>query len=508
MKGLERLLDEIMRYKSTIGMALEGQLLIDMRYIKARVEEISVKINASDKRKLIDWLQGPSPEGTGPWALHYTAKKNYEPGTGDWIFKTPEWDGWISGQERALWLNGIPGAGKTVLASHIIEKVIEHCEANDSQQLLSSMDVVPRAAWEAYKYHIEMSTETLLKILGSAMEHLDKVYIGVDALDESQNREHLLALLDIIVTDPRFSRIQLFATSRILAERTIWRSTRQYEDIRIRMCSFSQSLRMSNTFVDADIQIFISAQIKRNSRFQRWPGALRDEVEVTLSKGAKGMFRWFVCQLDIMRRLHQQSKIQQIIKNLPETLDKTYERILSYISLEERDLVKHAIHWICFHDSLWDDELPLITRVLLDSYRPDDGKGVELHSGDLMYDLETLKELCGCLITVIDDREVRIAHYTVREFLESQRPTIPSAIWLKMNGTDYYTTFLDSVFTHVISPIPLSADQSGSESEVSADEDRNGEDDVHEIEMDANKSEDVEDIEDSEEPNDGTGGSA
>ncbi len=44
-------------------------------------------------------------------------------------FKRLEWHGWleIDGHDRLLWLHGIPGAGKTVLASFAIEQLKEIC---------------------------------------------------------------------------------------------------------------------------------------------------------------------------------------------------------------------------------------------------------------------------------------------------------------------------------------------------------------------------------------------
>ena len=72
-------------------------------------------------------------QGTNPHALHDTAKGLYEDKTGDWVFETPEWDKWINCRERALWIHGIPGAGKTILASHVIDKTLSICETKGKQ---------------------------------------------------------------------------------------------------------------------------------------------------------------------------------------------------------------------------------------------------------------------------------------------------------------------------------------------------------------------------------------
>ncbi|KAK3314027.1 hypothetical protein B0H66DRAFT_537277 [Apodospora peruviana] len=98
----KRWLDEILQYKVTISLALIGQLLFG-------------------EAKAGDWIRGPVPQGTSSWHLHDVAKKLYEEETGDWVFQTPAWNNWVNDRNRAVWLHGVPGAGKTILASHVIE---------------------------------------------------------------------------------------------------------------------------------------------------------------------------------------------------------------------------------------------------------------------------------------------------------------------------------------------------------------------------------------------------
>lgn len=162
---------------------------------------------------------------------------------------------------------------------------------------------------------------------------------------------------------------------------------------------------MSNCFVEADIRIYVTAKIMAEAKFQRWPSDLRTDVEATLSTGAKGMFRWAVCQLDILRRLNHQSKIREAIKSLPKTMDETYERIFSYIADEEKEFVRHTLHWVCFYDLLWKGLVPLPADLLIDAYIALDKGKSRLSLDDYLYDLETLKDSCGCLVSFTFDKE-------------------------------------------------------------------------------------------------------
>jgi len=128
-------------------------------------------------------------------------------------------------------------------------------------------------------------------------------------------------------------------------------------------------------------------------------------------------FRWAVCQIDILRRLKTKREIRFALQDLPETLDETYERIFKCISLRERHIARTTLSMICggFGEGYihCDTLQPLILQSLgLDPFE----------SGSSMVDEETIKDICGCLVTV--DRHYNImtlAHYTVQEFLYSKR---------------------------------------------------------------------------------------
>ncbi|KAH7150439.1 hypothetical protein B0J13DRAFT_594736 [Dactylonectria estremocensis] len=54
---------------------------------------------------------------------HNATKALFEEQTGNWVLRPHEWINWINLNTRCVWIHGIPGAGKTVLASRLIEQV-------------------------------------------------------------------------------------------------------------------------------------------------------------------------------------------------------------------------------------------------------------------------------------------------------------------------------------------------------------------------------------------------
>lgn len=82
----------------------------------------------SQRQELYQWLQH-----TDPSPLHHRAQKDYEPGTGNWMLRSPEWTDWLEAKERCLWIHGLPGAGKTVLISYLIEQIKNSCDQSPQQ---------------------------------------------------------------------------------------------------------------------------------------------------------------------------------------------------------------------------------------------------------------------------------------------------------------------------------------------------------------------------------------
>src|SRR6185437_8727424 len=56
--------------------------------------------------------------------------------TSMWLLESAEWTNWLlydADSNKFLWIHGIPGAGKTILASFIIEQLKQHC--NDATEV-------------------------------------------------------------------------------------------------------------------------------------------------------------------------------------------------------------------------------------------------------------------------------------------------------------------------------------------------------------------------------------
>ena len=118
--------------------------------------------------------------------------------------------------------------------------------------------------------------------------------------------------------------------------------------------------------------------------------------------------------------------IQKVLKNLPKTLYETYDRVLSAAPEEERLSANFALQWIAHHNELHSGEgIPY--KVLIEAAEASI-LNFTGHRNERFYDKDTLREVCGCLIDISPQdlknhtyMSVNFAHYSVREYLDSDR---------------------------------------------------------------------------------------
>lgn len=110
-----------------------------------------------------------------------------------------------------------------------------------------------------------------------------------------------------------------------------------------------------------------------------------------------------MCQIDSLRRLKCERKIiQKALKNLPETLDETYDRILLAVPKEERLFVDYALKWIAHHNEMYFGQgIPY--KVLIEAT---EASMLDLtgNRNERFYDKDTLREICGCLINISPEK--------------------------------------------------------------------------------------------------------
>lgn len=126
-------------------------------------------------------------------------------------------------------------------------------------------------------------------------------------------------------------------------------------------------------------------------------------------------FRWAACQIDILGRLHNVSDIRKALHELPETLDETYERILMRIPRKSSKIAHKALQLLAFHDFYF-QSIDVLAEVLAV-----DVEQLSFNPEKRLIDRNALFEICTCLVTLTNMDKIILAHYSVKEYLVSER---------------------------------------------------------------------------------------
>lgn len=290
------------------------KLAVDVRDTREAVEE--VRLNQHEQ-EIQDWLSAPDPSGNYENALEKRHK-----GTGLWFTGGQPFAGWRKQSKAFLWLHGIPGSGKTVLSSTIIEHLTsintsDQCliyfyfAFNDTnKQTLQSMlrSLINQLyqgqpgtrgpldeLWNSCRSGYQHLSKTSLG--GSGYQHLSKTTLGdvllamlskvkditivLDALDESTTRSDLLAWLRDVVTADCFS-------GRVLVTA---RREEEIESALRRWILHGESISIQQDDVKEDIRAYINHKIRNDGKLDRWRKMpkVQGEIEAELVLKADGM---------------------------------------------------------------------------------------------------------------------------------------------------------------------------------------------------------------------------
>ena len=281
---------------------LTGRVLFRLLYILCSKYPQDAKLC-----KIRRWLSAPDPSTNFQKAL-----KLRQANTGLWLLKSDEYTRWKNAAETSLWLYGIPGCGKTILSSTVLQDVHQHCQDdpgkviayfffdfNDSKkqdpemmlcsllcQLTQQSIKIPAGLDTLFSTcgsgERQPSIGALLDALQSITQDLPQIYIVLDALDECSHRTELMEMLRIMMKW-NAPNLHILLTSR--KERDIETSLEGCIDPKNSICLESQ-------VVDEDIQLYVQQRMLNDSALSKWTKdvALQQEIQTALREGAKGMY--------------------------------------------------------------------------------------------------------------------------------------------------------------------------------------------------------------------------
>ncbi|KAI4741500.1 Pfs, NACHT and ankyrin domain protein [Aureobasidium sp. EXF-12298] len=271
--------------------------------VKITQEAVQDLRDDRDQKEFRKWLAAPDPSVNLTNAL----EKRHED-TGLWFIHGEAFERWKKQPNSFLWLHGIPGCGKTVLSSTVIEHLKSNIEpdqpllyfyfdfSDTNKQTFENMlrslvnqlyQEQPKTRhhldqiWKSHKgSNQQLSEPSLIAVLLAILSDVDKVSIVLDALDESTARTDVTAWLK--------STFELGPICRILV------TARREEDIMTAFQSWTRPkdrISIQESDIDGDIRAYVRHRVRNSNELVRWreSPSVQDEIESKLVEKADGM---------------------------------------------------------------------------------------------------------------------------------------------------------------------------------------------------------------------------
>ncbi|CAG8889738.1 unnamed protein product [Penicillium egyptiacum] len=409
--------------------AFNGQIM------KRSVAKLVQQQDEEARQKVLDWL---SPSNYATQQSDYISRR--EQSTGQWFLDSSEFKDWISGSKQTLFCPGIPGAGKTILASIVVDELYDrlgsggevaiaylYCsfmrhEEQSAAGLLSSLlkqvaqsqSSLPSSIREIYTKHTAKETRPSIGELSKAIQllseqsNLAKVYVVIDALDECRmNDGSRTRFLDAIFELQDACNINLLATSRFIPE--ITEKFKEKPELEIRAST-------------ADVMRYLRGNLPMLPAFVSRKPELQTEISTEITRAVDGMFLLAQLYLNSLVGKRSPKAIRSALKDISsgtKQYDSAYhdamKRIEGQVS-DQRELAMQVLAWITCAKK------PLTTVELQTAL------GVEINESDFdednVPDLIDMVSVCAGLVTIDEQSNIiRLVHYTTQEFFQRNRST-------------------------------------------------------------------------------------
>lgn len=256
--------------------------------------------------KFRQWLSPPDPS-----INHHKWCKQRQEDTGLWFLESKGYINWKTDAASIIWLYGIPGCGKTILSSTIIQDVLQHCDGDPGKVVayfyfdfkdvqkqtpeLMVRSLICQLSRKCVKVPVSLellfsscengqrspSLDSQLDVLQQMIQEYPQCYIILDALDECKDRDDLMDILSQIISW-QLDKLHVLVTSR--KERDIQNSLESLVQDQNIIC-------LQSGLVNGDIQKYVRDRLLNDASLRKWQkdSDVQHEIEAALTSGPRGM---------------------------------------------------------------------------------------------------------------------------------------------------------------------------------------------------------------------------
>jgi len=254
-----------------------------------------------EDQAILDWL---TPIDYAAQQSDFISRR--EGGTGQWLLESAEFHAWVETDKQTLFCPGIPGAGKTIITSIVVEELTTRFHDDKSigiaylycnfrrqdeqkvdallasllKQLAECQHSLPSSVKDLYDRHktkrTRPSLDEISKTLHSVIATYSVVYIVVDALDECQFSDRCRSrFLSNIFNLQAKTTAKLFATSRPIPD----------IEKEFKGCLLCEILAS-----DEDVQRYLNSHISQLPTFVLSRPKLQEEIKTQIVRAVEGMY--------------------------------------------------------------------------------------------------------------------------------------------------------------------------------------------------------------------------
>ncbi|CAI4215619.1 unnamed protein product [Parascedosporium putredinis] len=330
-------------------------------------------------------------------------------GTGTWLTATPTYQQWLHSAEHGLlWIKGIPGSGKSVMAATLADELARANPGSPPEALLRDWThqllqySPPLQKKLAAQMEIErsrsidsLSIDDMWNDLRMAFANLPgKVFCIADALDEMDSGHDTFLQALGALGQWRPQTVKVLITSRPVP--TV--------ELPLRTIPCLQ-LRLDEQHVDADIATYVNFTLAKSEIPKaHWP-IIRDAVPGR----ANGLFLYAKLAMDAF--LEPGADVDAVLSALPQDLNELYTGLLEEHA--RRSAVPPAIQHLIL-ESITHAMRPLRLLELAEMIRVCAPDRVQR---DIKATKDIIRSACGPLLQILVDETVSVVHHSFTEYL-------------------------------------------------------------------------------------------